>query len=149
MAEYQVGQIYEGLKESDLYILTEFFKMLGNPARIRILLLLMGQGANVRDLAEQPGISRSAVRSRAKSIFIIAVLPEKSTTVNTPSCCGKMNWRPGLLDFYNAAAAGEVGIFLKNFCLVLDIGMANDVQTVPKGPLYVRYLQKGVLQPQD
>ena len=30
MAEYQVGQIYEGLKESDLYILTEFFKMLGN-----------------------------------------------------------------------------------------------------------------------
>ena len=54
MAEYQVSQIYEGLKESDLYILTEFFKMLGNPARIRILLLLMGQGANVRDLAEQP-----------------------------------------------------------------------------------------------
>ncbi len=30
MAEYQVGQIYERLKESDLYILTEFFKMLGN-----------------------------------------------------------------------------------------------------------------------
>ena len=36
MAEYQVGQIYERLKESDLYILTEFFKMLGNPTRIRI-----------------------------------------------------------------------------------------------------------------
>ena len=35
MEEYQVGQIYERLKESDLYILTEFFKMLGNPARIR------------------------------------------------------------------------------------------------------------------
>ncbi len=30
MAEYQVGQIYERLKESDLYILAEFFKMLGN-----------------------------------------------------------------------------------------------------------------------
>jgi len=41
LAEYQVSQIYEGLKESDLYILMEFFKMLGNPARIRILLLLM------------------------------------------------------------------------------------------------------------
>ncbi len=51
MAEYQVGQIYEGLKESDLYILTEFFKMLGNPARI--LFLLMEQDANVGDLAEQ------------------------------------------------------------------------------------------------
>ena len=46
MAEYQVGQINERLKESDLYILTEFFKMLGNPARIRILLLLMEQDAN-------------------------------------------------------------------------------------------------------
>lgn len=52
MAEYQVSQIYEGLKESDLYILTEFFKMLGNPTRIRILLLLMEQDANVSDLAE-------------------------------------------------------------------------------------------------
>ena len=61
MTEYQVSQIYEELKESDLYILTEFFKMLGNPARIRILLLLMEQDANVRDLAEQPGMSRSAV----------------------------------------------------------------------------------------
>lgn len=61
MAEYQVGQIYEGLKESDLYILTEFFKMLGNPTRIRILFLLMEQDANVGDLAEQLGITQSAV----------------------------------------------------------------------------------------
>lgn len=28
-------------EEKDLYILTEFFKMLGNPTRIHILLLLM------------------------------------------------------------------------------------------------------------
>ncbi len=61
MAEYQVGQINERLKESDLYILTEFFKMLGNPARIRILLLLMEQDANVSDLAEQLGMTQSAV----------------------------------------------------------------------------------------
>ena len=61
MAEYQVGQIYEGLKESDLYILTEFFKMLGDPTRIRILFLLMEQDANVGDLAEQLGITQSAV----------------------------------------------------------------------------------------
>ena len=61
MAEYQVGQIYEGLKESDLYILTEFFKMLGNPTRIRILFLLMEQDANVGELAEQLGITQSAV----------------------------------------------------------------------------------------
>ena len=53
MAEYQVSQIYEGLKESDLYILTEFLKMLGNPTRTRILLLLMEQDANVSVLAEQ------------------------------------------------------------------------------------------------
>ena len=61
MAEYQVGQINERLKESDLYILTEFFKMLGNPTRIRILLLLMEQDANVSDLAEQLGMTQSAV----------------------------------------------------------------------------------------
>ena len=61
MAEYQVGQIYEGLEESDLYILTEFFKMLGNPTRIRILLLLMEQDANVSDLAERLGMTQSAV----------------------------------------------------------------------------------------
>ena len=61
MAEYQDSQCYVGLKESDLYILTEFFKVLGNPTRIRILLLLMEQDANVRDLAAQPGMSRSAV----------------------------------------------------------------------------------------
>ena len=61
MAEYQVDQIYERLKESDLYILTEFFKMLGNPTRIRILLLLMEQDANVSDLAERLGMTQSAV----------------------------------------------------------------------------------------
>lgn len=53
MAEYQDSQCYVGLKESDLYILTEFFKVLGNPTRIRILLLLMEQDANVSDLAER------------------------------------------------------------------------------------------------
>ena len=61
MAEYQDSQLYVGLKESDLYILTEFFKVLGNPTRIRILLLLMEQDANVSDLAEQLGMTQSAV----------------------------------------------------------------------------------------
>ena len=35
MTEYQDSHFYKELKESDLYILTEFFKVLGNPARIR------------------------------------------------------------------------------------------------------------------
>ena len=35
--------------------------MLGNPTRIRILFLLMEQDANVGDLAEQLGITQSAV----------------------------------------------------------------------------------------
>ena len=61
MAEYQDSQLYVGLKENDLYILTEFFKVLGNPTRIRILLLLMEQDANVSDLAEQLGMTQSAV----------------------------------------------------------------------------------------
>ncbi|WP_158591441.1 ArsR/SmtB family transcription factor [Roseburia sp. 1XD42-69] len=61
MAEYQDSQLYAGLKESNLYILTEFFKMLGNPTHIRILLLLMEQDAHVSDLAEQLGMTQSAV----------------------------------------------------------------------------------------
>ena len=61
MAEYQDSQLYVGLKERDLYILTEFFKVLGNPTRIRILLLLMEQDANVSDLAERLGMTQSAV----------------------------------------------------------------------------------------
>ena len=61
MAEYQISQIYEGVKESNLYILTDFFKMLGNPTRIRILLLLMEQDANVSNLAEQLGMTQSAI----------------------------------------------------------------------------------------
>jgi ArsR family transcriptional regulator len=61
LAEYQDNQCYVGLKESDLYILTEFFKVLGNPTRIRILLLLMEQDANVSDLAERLGMTQSAV----------------------------------------------------------------------------------------
>ncbi len=35
--------------------------MLGNPTRIRILFLLMEQDANVGDLAEQLGMTQSAV----------------------------------------------------------------------------------------
>ena len=48
-------------EEKDLYILTEFFKMLGNPTRIHILLLLMEQDSCVGDLAEQLGMTQSAV----------------------------------------------------------------------------------------
>ncbi len=50
MAEYQDSHFSKELKESDLYILTEFFKALGNPTRIRILLLLMEQDSCVGDL---------------------------------------------------------------------------------------------------
>ena len=48
-------------QERELYRLTEFFKMLGNPTRIYILLLLMEQDACVGDLAKQLGITQSAV----------------------------------------------------------------------------------------
>ena len=61
MAEYQDSHFCEELKESDLYILTEFFKVLGNPTRIRLLLLLMEQDSCVGDLAERLGMTQSAV----------------------------------------------------------------------------------------
>lgn len=61
MAEYQKSFYYEGLKENDLYLFTEFFKMLGNPTRIRILLLLMERDSCVSDLAERLDMMHSAV----------------------------------------------------------------------------------------
>ena len=44
---------FEKLKENDLYFLTEFFKALGTPTRVRILLVLMEQDACVSDLADR------------------------------------------------------------------------------------------------
>ena len=49
------------LRENDIYILTEFFKVLGNPTRIRILLLLMERDACVGSLAKRLGMAQSAV----------------------------------------------------------------------------------------
>ena len=48
-------------KENDLNSLTEFFKVLGDPTRINILLLLMKQDTYVNDLAEQLQMTQSAV----------------------------------------------------------------------------------------
>ncbi len=69
MTEYQDSHFSKELKESDLYILTEFFKVLGNPIRIRILLLLMKQDSSVGDLAEQLGITQSAVIAENRLVF--------------------------------------------------------------------------------
>jgi len=55
------GHFGKELKDNDLYILTEFFKVLGSPTRIRILFLLMEQDSCVSDLAEQLGMTQSAV----------------------------------------------------------------------------------------
>ena len=49
------------LQEHELYVLTEFFKMLGDPTRIHLLFLLMEQEACVSDLAKRPGMTHSAV----------------------------------------------------------------------------------------
>ena len=43
------------LQEHELYVLTEFFKMLGDPTRIHLLFLLMEQDACVSDLAKRLG----------------------------------------------------------------------------------------------
>ena len=52
---------YKDLQERELYILTEFFKLLGNPTRIHILFLLMEREACVSDLADRLGLTQSAV----------------------------------------------------------------------------------------
>ena len=52
---------YKELQERELYILTEFFKLLGDPTRIHILFLLMERDACVSDLADRLGLTQSAV----------------------------------------------------------------------------------------
>ena len=52
---------YQELQERELYILTEFFKLLGDPTRIHILFLLMERDACVSDLADRLGLTQSAV----------------------------------------------------------------------------------------
>ena len=61
MPEKKIGSTYKDLQERDLYILTEFFKLLGNPTRIHILFLLMEQDACVSDLAEQKKTKIAAI----------------------------------------------------------------------------------------
>ncbi len=57
-------------QEKELCSLVEFFKMLANPARIHILLLLMEQDVCVGSLAEQLGMTQSAVWRRALALGI-------------------------------------------------------------------------------
>lgn len=61
MPERKNSNAYGELQERDLYILTEFFKMLGDPTRIHLLFLLMEQDACVSDLANRLGLTQSAV----------------------------------------------------------------------------------------
>lgn len=61
MTERKNRNAYRELQEHDLYILTEFFKMLGDPTRIHLLFLLMEQDACVSDLANRLGLTQSAV----------------------------------------------------------------------------------------
>ena len=61
MPEKEIGSTYKELQEQELYILTEFFKLLGNPTRIHTLFLLMEQDACVSDLADRLGLTQSAV----------------------------------------------------------------------------------------
>lgn len=61
MTEDNDGLWHTEPKERELYILSEFFKILGNSTRIRILLLLIEQDACVNALAKQLEITQSAV----------------------------------------------------------------------------------------
>ncbi|MCM1234086.1 MAG: metalloregulator ArsR/SmtB family transcription factor [Ruminococcus flavefaciens] len=61
MPEREINCAYNELQERDRYILTEFFKMLGDPTRIQILFLLMEQDVCVSNLANRLDMTQSAV----------------------------------------------------------------------------------------
>ncbi len=93
MTEYQDSHFYEELKESDLYILTEFFKVLGNPNRIRILLLLMEQDLCAGDLAIYNADSTLVLRcvnssEYAPAVYVICKSNETRCSTTTPSFRG-------------------------------------------------------------
>lgn len=66
MHEYKNSNFCKGLEGLDLFILTEFFKVFGNPTRIHILLLLMEQDACVGDLANRLGYTQSAISQQLR-----------------------------------------------------------------------------------
>ena len=61
MAETKKEKLHEKLKEKELYGLTDFFKVLGDPTRVRILLEITGAEICVGDIANRLQISESAV----------------------------------------------------------------------------------------
>lgn len=61
MSGYKDEIAYNELQAHELSNLTEFFKMLGDPTRIHLLFLLMEHDACVSDLANQLGMTTSAV----------------------------------------------------------------------------------------
>lgn len=61
MHKIYAGDFVEESEGRNLSVLTEFFKVLGNPTRIRILFILMEQQSCVGKLAEQPDLTQSAV----------------------------------------------------------------------------------------
>ena len=60
MQKYKVSDFSEESQENKLYILAEFFKMLGNPVRIHLLLLLKEYEVSVNELAVKIGYTQSA-----------------------------------------------------------------------------------------
>ena len=58
MPECKRENSYKELQEHELYVLTEFFKMLGDSTRIHLLFLLMEQEVCVSDLANWLGMTQ-------------------------------------------------------------------------------------------
>lgn len=61
MYKIDANDFVEGEEGRNLSLLTEFFKMLGNPTRIRILFILMEHESCVGELAGQLALTQSAV----------------------------------------------------------------------------------------
>ena len=68
MPEYRSEVAYNELQDHELSILTEFFKMLGDPTRIHLLFLLMEQETCVSDLANRLGMTTSAVSHQLRKV---------------------------------------------------------------------------------
>lgn len=66
MPEKENNNFNKELQEKDLNALAEFFKALGNPTRIHILLLLMEQDTCVSDLANRLGCTKASASQQLR-----------------------------------------------------------------------------------
>lgn len=73
----QNNQLLLSLSDSQFTQLAEFFRVLGDASRVKIIAALLGETMNVQSLAEHTGLSPSAVSHHLRSLRLMHLARSK------------------------------------------------------------------------